>query len=77
MRAEGTRRLRKRRGLQRVRRVLSEEGLGELDCSTKALRRGQAGARRQIGQCRPHCLLVHTSLGLPATALAPTRHLTF
>ena len=28
--AEGTRGLRKRRGLQRVRRVLSKEGLGEL-----------------------------------------------
>lgn len=54
--AEGTRGLRKRWGLQRVRRVLSKEGLGELDCRTKALGWGRAGARRQKGQRRPHCI---------------------
>lgn len=61
---EGTGGLRKLWGLQRVRRVLSQEGLGELDCSTKALGRGRAGARRQKGQRRPHCLPVHASPGL-------------
>ena len=65
--AEGTRGLRKRRGLQRVRCVLSKEGLGELDCSTKALGRGQAGARRQTGQRRPHCVSWFT----PAQACLP------